>query len=861
MTIGCISDPHCEFGLLSPKSGNVDDVKLRGTFVQTLKKMKAEENIDVLLLGGDYTGLDDAKEENWLRSRELIVDATRAVFNNGKAPYVLYANGNHEYQVAGSIPKSYNSGDYYSFPMMSDVGTLSSDDCYYEEANNGKNGKVSLLAAYHYELKGVDFVVINTGKYLYENQDHYYYSDESANWCINKVKELYEKNPTGTVFFVMHIPFADSNSIRSSSKGQSTTATNASKILKEGLAEYPNTIVLYGHDHGGDNAYTREKTSQRLTRYDANGNKMSGYGLDATHVDGLVRGEEETATDDEPTTPTQPAATFTSGTINLKNLDNNLYLGCTGDKNIDLVSSPQDIEVGLRDAGNSLFYVHMLYNGTKYNLSAGSGFSAKDRTSSTSEQENSYFYCVDDINATTITATKASALEIGKYYVITNTYQNNIYVLSGNLQSKAGSDKTNRISNGSATINGNTLTMNNANGAARTYIYKMEGEVETTPTAGGSTTQSSSVDGSFVTLFMGSMRYYDNIFEGKWDTSNDTVSAKVAQALMIYVYNDRIEMRLKNYGKSGTFTGGKGFEGQSVTINEELTPYTIFRTVTLASQQEPDGPVVPTPKIYAQTAVGGDWNLVEAEDGVLTIDDYHWKGFKSETDYDFDAINYSRLYKSNMWQAWYVPFDLELTSDILNNFAFARIQGAMADIDGATYIAYVRLREGDIVKANTPYVVKAAKADATNAQVITANNATLKMPVQNSFTMSSALDVYEFCGIYNARVATATDWDQWYAINNSGVYQHMSEGVTLQPFRIYMTITPRDDSPYSVEPQPQSVKLVVYGDEDSYDEDATAIRNAVLKAQKMDKWYNLQGIEVQTPTKGIYIKNGKKYLF
>lgn len=852
MTVGCISDSHCEYGLLT--GGDANTVKMRRTFTTTMAKMKQEENLDVILVGGDVTGLSSATQSNWERSRELFVDGIASAFNTGHDPHVLVASGNHEYQAGGAGEKwnfnyKYNSADYYTTPMKGWNGELSENDCYYEYSDKKKD--LPLLAAYHYNIKGIDFVVLNTAKYLFENKDDYSYSKESAQWCVKKIDELYEKNPDGTVFFVMHIPFGDSNSISKESKGISSK-DGSSDILKKGLAKHPNTIVFYGHDHGGDKAYTTEKTSQRLTRYDANGNKMSGYGLDATHVDGLVRGEEETATDDEPTTPTQPAATFTSGTINLKNLDNNLYLGCTGDKNIDLVSSPQDIEVGLRDAGNSLFYVHMLYNGTKYNLSAGSGFSAKDRTSSTSEQENSYFYCVEDINATTITATKASALEIGKYYVITNKYQNTTYVLSGNLQLKAGSDKTNRISNGSATISGNTLTMNNANGAAKTYIYKIEGEVETTPDTEGSTTQSSSVDGSFVTLFMGSMRYYDNKIDGGYISGyngNDTVSSKVAQALMVYVYEDRIEMHMKNYGQSGNFG--------SVTVNEDLTPYTIFRTVTLASQQEADEPVVPTPKIYAQTTVGGDWNLVEAEDGVFTIDDYHWKGFKSDTDYDFDAINYSRLYKSNMWQAWYVPFDLELTSDILSNFAFARIHGAMADLDGATYIAYVRLREGDIVKANTPYVVKAAKADATNAQVITANNATLKMPVQNSFTLTSSLDVYEFCGIYNARVATATDWDQWYAINNSGVYQHMSEGVTLQPFRIYMTITPREDSPYSIIQHPQSVKLVVYGDEDSYEEDATAIRNAVLKAQKTDKWYNLQGVEVQTPTKGIYIKNGK----
>ncbi len=63
---------------------------------------------------------------------------------------------------------------------------------------------------------------------------------------------------------------------------------------------------------------------------------------------------------------------------------------------------------------------------------------------------------------------------------------------------------------------------------------------------------------SFISSFMGSMRYYGNSIDGSVGASN----SKVVQSLMIYVYRDRIELQMKNYG---IMNGGK----------EELKPYII----------------------------------------------------------------------------------------------------------------------------------------------------------------------------------------------------------------------------------------------------------------------------------------------
>ena len=48
--------------------------------------------------------------------------------------------------------------------MSAYVGPLDFDDAFYEQAPNGSLGKMTLLAAYHYKVKGFDFVVLNCGK-------------------------------------------------------------------------------------------------------------------------------------------------------------------------------------------------------------------------------------------------------------------------------------------------------------------------------------------------------------------------------------------------------------------------------------------------------------------------------------------------------------------------------------------------------------------------------------------------------------------------------------------------------------------------------------------------------------------------
>ncbi len=47
----------------------------------------------------------------------------------------------------------------------------------------------------------------------------------------------------------------------------------------------------------------------------------------------------------------------------------------------------------------------------------------------------------------------------------------------------------------------------------------------------------------------------------------------IVQALMVYVYTDRVELHMKNYNRYGTING--------ITVNKELAPYVSYRQVDI----------------------------------------------------------------------------------------------------------------------------------------------------------------------------------------------------------------------------------------------------------------------------------------
>ncbi len=135
--------------------------------------------------------------------------------------------------------------------------------------------------------------------------------------------------------------------------------------------------------------------------------------------------------------------------------------------------------------------------------------------------------------------------------------------------------------------------------------------------------------------------------------------------------------------------------------------------------------------------------------------------------------------------------------------------------------------------------------------------------MQLAVICSSAYKLYTVKGVYSKTESSYLDNGNYvYAINKYGEWQKMGLSTPLVPFRVYLTMANKDGSPLS--DTAQLIRMRVVGEES---EDGTTVIYDVevdeeLKGEngKVKAIYDLQGRKVDTPSKGLYIINGKKVL-
>ena len=562
LTIACVSDIHTQEGWLSGtdwvdkdnairKACDVKNVRVRESLDEAIKALK-KEKVDVIIVGGDCQSDATVDEEHWRQVRRLMADNLRGVKTDKSDIPVLYVNGNHEYEVASTwggngkgyynwrYTRPFNAGEYYEFPMMSDVGVLAADyDCFYEQAPNdainATKKTMPVLAAYHYSIKGFDFVVLNCGKHLFRNANNYSYSDESVEWIERKLAHIYADDPshTKTVFFALHIPFGDSNSINTSEdKGMSYF--ESTHRLKQVLAQYPGLVMLYGHDHGQDLAYIRQKTSQRITRYDTQGNVIAtADGITAYDKDLASGGAQKPRTYSAQSVIFHPYSTKTTTSLGVKgtfaassaNISRILALLDTPTPCTIFPEGNNAISLRLGDGSQ-----HLVFN-NGFGLSAGE------------HQAIRLLHVISD--GTNFTVEPVQKAEEGELYLITS-----VPTAEGgpcNLY-KVGSTRSFNVADSYPVTTFNT------------YFWRAELPAEAQP--------------SFLSSFMGSMRYYNN---SNGEPANSAQAArKLIQGLIIYVYPDRIVFDMKNFRNNA--------QGR---VRNDLAPFVVERTMpTTALEQQ-----------------------------------------------------------------------------------------------------------------------------------------------------------------------------------------------------------------------------------------------------------------------------------
>ena len=220
-----------------------------------------------------------------------------------------------------------------------------------------------------------------------------------------------------------------------------------------------------------------------------------------------------------------------------------------------------------------------------------------------------------------------------------------------------------------------------------------------------------------------------------------------------------------------------------------------------------------------------------------------------------DKITYTRNFTNTKWQALYLPFELTY-ADWSADFEVARLNDVHQwddDDDGTidrTELEVVKIKSGS-TEANMPYLIH---AKAAGEKTLTVTNATLYRAEETSIDCSSVGTLFTFTGTY-AGIGGATMFTEgYYAMGDGALVQAESSASSLSPYRWFLSVTDRFGNPKNV----GTVRIVTLG----FDDDATGIDdmgNADNEAAR-NAIYDLSGRRIDSPRRGLYVKNGKKYL-
>lgn len=221
-------------------------------------------------------------------------------------------------------------------------------------------------------------------------------------------------------------------------------------------------------------------------------------------------------------------------------------------------------------------------------------------------------------------------------------------------------------------------------------------------------------------------------------------------------------------------------------------------------------------------------------------------------------LNYARNFGGTNWTTWYVPFELKLTPELCQKYAFSRINNVHQyddNNDGVadrTIVESFNQAEGVTLKANYPYLVRAL-TDADKKMTITLTEVELAKAESKHIDCMSVDHTYTFTGTYNEMGEGGTEANSPLSLFDYSDGNMWLNFHSLPAQRHYLVITPRDGSTPTL--APARVMLQVIGDET-----VTGIVNLYSNDKRSVETYDLSGRRVGSNQRGLLIKNGKKVL-
>ena len=236
--------------------------------------------------------------------------------------------------------------------------------------------------------------------------------------------------------------------------------------------------------------------------------------------------------------------------------------------------------------------------------------------------------------------------------------------------------------------------------------------------------------------------------------------------------------------------------------------------------------------------------------------------YKNTKKFIAEKISYTRTYAAKYagnLQCFYVPFDVEVTDKLLENFTFYKLymvsqkdENGNGEIeeDEPLVMLLTKIPAGQVMKANKPYYIR---PKAASTLTVTAKNTTLQAAEKVTVACSTMEKEYSLTGVYET-----TNIKGYYTMSAKGNFSYYTQNTNLGPFRWYMSVIDRMADGEENENYARPIEILIDGEDDTTG--IIALENKA-SAPKNDKIYTLDGRQVtdfETLPSGIYIVNGKK---
>ena len=253
--------------------------------------------------------------------------------------------------------------------------------------------------------------------------------------------------------------------------------------------------------------------------------------------------------------------------------------------------------------------------------------------------------------------------------------------------------------------------------------------------------------------------------------------------------------------------------------------------------------------------------------------------YNSKAEFTAQQLSYTRSFAHDKWQALYVPFETEVTEELLKDFELAAPNNLHEYelADGKTKISLEAklMKSGYTIKAQRPYLIRAKEAGEKTIQL---TDCPLKAAAEDSYVdCSSVLRHYKFIGTLKGKTNFDTTAD---FVLQQGLFQGTETDTQLKAMRWYLNATDRNtdmgilpgsgnngdgggaDGGNGSTQASRSINItIVDGDATTGIDDLHVITEQASGSKNGARpgIYDLQGRKLsQEPQNGVYIKDGKK---